>query len=104
MNRYLDIFLVILALLASSTYALSSLGPKSLRRRMWQSLARAVARAPSLLHLHGLARRLDAVADKAADKAAGGCGGCGTCAAEQPAAGPALPEVRVPLPKIDRRG
>ena len=45
MNRFLDNSLVMLALLASGAYALSSLGPKSLRRRMWGTLARIAARA-----------------------------------------------------------
>lgn len=99
MNRFLDNSLVMLALLASGAYALSSLGPKSLRRRMWGTLARIVARAPSFLRLDGLARRLDA----AAGKAAGGCGGCGSCASDQPAAESPSPEVRVPVAKIGRR-
>jgi hypothetical protein len=100
MNRTLENSLVILALLASSAYALSSLGPKSLRARMWGTLARGAARAPSFLRLGGLARRLDA----SAGKAGGGCGGCGSCASDQPGAEPASPEVRVPVAKIGRRG
>jgi hypothetical protein len=99
MNRFLDNSLVVLALLVSGWYALSSLGPKSLRMRLWRTLARAAARAPSFLRLEGLARRLDA----AAGKASGGCGGCGSCASDQPAAKPTLPEVRVPVAKIGRR-
>lgn len=99
MNRILDNSLVILALLASSAYALASLGPKSLRARMWGTLARGAARAPSFLRLDGVARRLDAAAGKA-----GGCGGCGGCASDQPGAGPASPEARVPVDKIGRRG
>ncbi len=100
MNRFLDVTLVLLALLASGTYALSSLGPKSLRARMWGRLARIVARAPRFLRLGGLARGLDA----AAGKAAGGCGGCGSCASDQPAADSRVPEVRVPVARICRRG
>ena len=99
MNRYLDNALVILALLASSAYVLSSLGPKSLRARMWGTLARGAARAPSFLRMDALARRLDA----AAGKAGGGCGGCGSCASDQPAAESPSPEVRVPVAKIGRR-
>ncbi len=98
MNRLLDNSLIVLALLASGCYALSSLGPKSLRMRLWGALARAAARAPSFLHLDSLARRLDA-----AGKASGGCG-CGGCASDQPAADPPTPEVRVPVAKIGRRG
>jgi len=100
MNRVVDNSLVVLALLASGAYALSSLGPKSLRRRMWGTLARVVARAPSFLRLDRLARRLDA----AAGQAVGGCGGCGSCASDQPAADSPSPEVRVPAAKIGRRG
>ena len=99
MNRVVDNSLVVLALLASGAYALSSLGPKSLRRRMWGTLARAVARAPSFLRLDGLARRLDA----AAGKAVGGCGGCGSCASDEAAADSPSPEVRVPVAKIGQR-
>ncbi len=99
MNKLLDNSLVALALLASGWYALSSLGPKSLRTRLWGALARAAAHAPSFLQLGGLARRLDA-----AGKAAGGCGGCGSCASDQPAAETPTPEVRVPVAKIGRRG
>jgi hypothetical protein len=96
----LDHALVVIALLASSAYALSSLGPKSLRARMWRALARSAARAPSLLRLEALARRFDA----AAAKAGAGCGGCGSCASDQPGAEPASPEVHVPAAKIGRRG
>src|ERR1022692_4080587 len=98
MNRFLDNSLVVLALLASGWYALSSLGPRSLRKRLWGALARVAARAPSFLRLDGLVRRLDA----AAGKAAGACGGCGSCASDQPAAESTLPEVRVPAAKIGR--
>ena len=83
MNRFLDNSLVMLALLASGAYALSSLGPKSLRRRMWGTLARIAARAPSFLRLDRLARRLGA--------------------SDQPAAESPSPEVRVPVAKIGRR-
>jgi hypothetical protein len=105
MNRYFENALVILALLASCAYVLSSLGPKSLRVRMWGILARSAARAPSLLRLDALARRLEA----AAAKAGGGCGGCGSCASDRAGAGPAsaetrVSEVRVPATKISRRG
>jgi len=99
MSRYLDNSLVVLALLASGWYALSSLGPKSLRARLWGALARAAARAPSFLKLGALGRRLDA-----AGKASGACGGCGSCAADQPAAEAPTPEIRVPVEKIGRRG
>jgi hypothetical protein len=99
MNRFLDTSLVVLALLASGWYALSSLGPRSLRTRLWGVLARAAARAPSFLQLGGLARRLEA-----AGKVSGACGGCGSCASDQPAAEVPTPEVRVPVAKIGKRG
>ena len=91
---------MILALLASSAYALSSLGPKSLRARMWGTLARGAARAPSFLRLDGVARRLDAAAGKAAAAAAVAAAALRI----SPAAGPASPEARVPVEKIGRRG
>jgi hypothetical protein len=99
MSRFLDNSLVVLALLASGWYALSSLGTKGLRMRLWGALARAAAHAPSFLQLDGLARRLDA-----AGKASGGCGGCGSCASDRPAAEAPTPEVRVPAAKIGKRG
>jgi hypothetical protein len=100
MNRILDNGLVALALAASVVYALASLGPKALRRRLRTALAQLLARAPVSLHLRGLARRLG----EAADKNAGACGGCDTCSAEpadssnKPAA-----EVHVPLARIGKR-
>ncbi|MGO9039611.1 MAG: DUF6587 family protein [Steroidobacteraceae bacterium] len=99
MNRFLDNSLVVLTLLASGWYALSSLGPKGLRMRLWGALARAAAHAPSFLQLAGLARRLDA-----AGKASDGCGGCGGCATDRPAGEARTPEVRVPAAKIGKRG
>ncbi len=100
MNRYLDNSLVVLALLVSGWYALTSLGPKSLRMRLWGALARTAASAPSFLRLGALSRRLDA----AAVKAAGGCGSCGSCASDQPPAEAPSPEIHVPVAKIGRRG
>ena len=101
MSRVFDDLLVALALLASAGYALSSLGPKSLRRRMWAALARLAARAPGALRSDRLARRLH---EAAAGGAQSGCGGCGSCGSEQSDADkPAVPEVRVPVAKIGRR-
>jgi len=100
MNRVLDNSLVGLALLASAGYALSSLGPKGLRRRMWAALARLAARAPAFLQLGRLARRLD----QASQKTAGACGGCGTCGSEPPDTHqPSASEFRLPAAKIGRR-
>ncbi|MGO9515024.1 MAG: DUF6587 family protein [Steroidobacteraceae bacterium] len=100
MNRVLDYSLVGLALLASAGYALSSLGPKGLRRRMWAALALLAARAPAFLRLSRLARRLD----EGSRQAAGACGGCGTCGSEPPDAHPpSASEFRVPAAKIGKR-
>jgi len=110
MNKVLDDGLVILLLLASVAYALSSLGPKGLRRRLWSALARAAARAPAGWHMAGLARRLD---QAAADKSASACGGCDNCGdgGENSEGGDSeggeqtntTSEIRVPLAKIGRR-
>lgn len=99
MNRIIDNGLVIVLLLASATYALSALGPKSLRQRMYGAAARVIASAPAAWHLASIAQRLDRAAS--ADGACGGCGTCGTDEAggEQKPAG----EVHVPIAKIGRR-
>ncbi|MGA2343519.1 MAG: DUF6587 family protein [Steroidobacteraceae bacterium] len=112
MNKLLDNGLVALALIASVGYALSSLGPKALRRRLWTALARLAASAPAGMQLKGIARRLE----EAAAKSSGACGGCGSCGSEtsdssaanggaasgEVASGRA-PEVRVPLESIGKR-
>jgi hypothetical protein len=102
MNRILDNFLVGLALLASAGYAFSRLGPKGLRTRMWAALAQAAARAPAILRLGGLARRLEAAA---AAKTKGACGGCDSCGSEPSSTTSTAPasEVRVPVSEIGRR-
>jgi hypothetical protein len=112
MSKLLDYGLVALALIASVGYALSSLGPKALRRRLWMVLARLAASAPPGMHLGGIAYRLE----EAAAKGAGACGGCGSCASETSdspagnagaanggAANGRAPEVRVPLESIGKR-
>ena|SRR5450631_1163248 len=101
MNRILDNTLVGLVLLVSAGYALSSLGPRSLRRRGLAALGQLAARAPSFLGLRRTAQWLDAAAGA---KPQGACGGCDSCGSE-PAAGEKLPaaEVRVPVEKIGRR-
>jgi uncharacterized protein DUF6587 len=96
-NRGFDDVLVALALMVSAAYVLLTLGPKGLRRRLWAALARRAEEAPAGLHLHGVARRLRAAADKTA-RACGGCDGCGP----EPAAGGSS-EARVPLSKVGRR-
>jgi hypothetical protein len=102
MNGFLDDFLVGLVLVAGFGYAAYSLGPKKLRARMALGLAGVFARAPGLLGLRGLARRLEAAGNA---KAGGACGGCDTCGSEQPAqkAADASGEVRIPLTSIGKR-
>jgi hypothetical protein len=100
MNRVLDNGLVALVLLASVGYALSSLGPKTLRRRLWSALAHLASNAPASLRLQGMAQRLQA----AADKTGGSCGGCGSCEPESSDADKkSASEVRVPLTRIGKR-
>jgi len=97
MNSVIDNSLVGLALLASAGYALSSLGPRSLRRRLLAALSRATA-------FLGLRRTAGRLAVKSAGKAQGACGGCDSCGSEQPPAAEApAAEVTVPVGKIGRR-
>lgn len=102
MNAFLDDTLVAIVLAASVGYALFSLGPKPLRRRLRTALADLAARAPARMHLGAVERRLREAADSSA------CGGCGSCetpskdaAAAGSASGPT--EIRVPAAKIGRR-
>ena len=101
MNSILDNALVGLALLASASYAVVSLGPRSLRRRILGVLSHGAARAPAFLGLGRAAQRLAAAS---AAKAQGACGGCDNCGSEA-APAPQVPkaEVRVPLARIGRR-
>src|SRR5271155_2685120 len=112
MNKLLDNGLVALRVIASLGYALSSLGPKAPRTRLWTALARLAASAPPGMHLGGIARRLE----EGAAKSSGACGGCGSCGSEtsdsSAASGGAAngraplgraPEVRVPLESIGKR-
>jgi hypothetical protein len=101
MNSVIDNSLVGLALLGSAGYALLSLGPRSLRRRLLAALSRLIARAPAVLGLRRTAQWL-AVASK--PKASGACGGCDSCGSEQaPASKSPVADVRVPVAKIGRR-
>lgn len=101
MNRVLDNSLVAIALLVSAGYAVSSLGPKSLRRRLLAALSRVMARAPAMLRLRRTAQWLAVAAD---GKAQGACGGCDSCGSEQaPAQKQPENEVSVPVEKIGRR-
>jgi hypothetical protein len=106
MNSILDNSLVGLVLIISAVYAVSSLGPRSLRQRLLAALSRVLARAPAFLGLGRLARWLAAAA---ARKAQGACGGCDSCGSEHTPAQKSsseksrAAEVRVPLAKIGRR-
>jgi len=101
MNSILDNSLVGLALAVSAGYALSSLGPRTLRRRLLAALSRLIARAPAVL---GLRRTAQWLAAAAAGKAHGACGGCDGCGSEQaPSSKSPGADVRVPAAKIGRR-
>jgi hypothetical protein len=106
MNSILDNFLVGLALLVSAGYAVSSLGPRSLRQRLLAALSRLLARAPAFPGLGRMARWLAAAS---AGKAKGACGGCDNCGSEQASVEKSstqdsrAAEVRVPVTKIGRR-
>jgi Family of unknown function (DUF6587) len=101
MNSILDNSLVGLALVVSAGYALSSLGPRSLRGRLLATLSRLLARAPVVL---GLRRAAQWLADASKAKAPGACGGCDSCGSGQvPASKSPVADVRVPVSKIGRR-
>lgn len=102
MNSVLDDSLVGLALLASAGYAISSLGPRTLRRRMFAVLSHLTARAPRFLRLGRIAQRFALASN---GKAQGACGGCDSCGSEPAVPDPKSPasEVRVPVGKIGRR-
>ena len=102
MNTVLDNFLVAVLLLASVSYAVYKLGPRTLKRRILQTLGRAMAAAPVFLKLGRAAQKLDAAS--AAGKALGACGGCDNCGTEsssEPQSSAA--EIKVPVEKIGRR-
>jgi hypothetical protein len=101
MNGILDDSLVGLALLASVGYAMASLGPRSLRRRILGVLGRVAGRAPAFLGLGRMAKRLAAASVAKAQGACGGCDNCGSEATPAPQAPKA--EVRVPVARIGRR-
>jgi hypothetical protein len=101
MNGILDNFLVGLALIVSAAYAVASLGPKSLRRRLLAAFGRVMARAPAYLHLQRAGQWFTV---RSAGEASGACGGCDGCGSDQgPAREPQESEVNVPVAKIGRR-
>jgi hypothetical protein len=102
MNAVLDNFLVGVLLLASVAYAVYKLGPRTLKRRILQTVSRAMAAAPAFLRLRRAAQKLDAAS--AAGTAQGACGGCDNCGTEsssQPQSSSG--EIKVPVAKIGRR-
>jgi hypothetical protein len=101
MHSFLDDSLVGLVLLASVIYAVFSLGPRTLRRRLLAAASALLRRLPKFLGLHDVAVRLDTTASA---KAKGACGGCDNCGSEQSPAAPASgSEFRIPLSKIGKR-
>lgn len=101
MSGILDNILVGLVLLLSLGYAAASLGPRSLRKRILQSLSRVAGRAPAFLGLKKAALRLGAASTA---KAQGACGGCDDCGGEtEPKAAGSSSEIKIPVGKIGRR-
>jgi hypothetical protein len=101
MSGILDNFLVGLALIVSAAYAVASLGPKSVRRRLLGGLGRLLARAPAFLHLQRAARKFTVAS---AGKPPGACGGCDSCGSDQdPSHEPPESEINVPVAAIGRR-
>jgi hypothetical protein len=101
MNGFLDNFLVGLVLVVSAVYAVFSLGPRSLRRRVLAALSRVTAHASAFPGLRRASRWLAAAS---AGKAQGACGGCDSCGSEQSSAQKApAAEITVPVAKIGKR-
>jgi hypothetical protein len=104
MNTVLDDSLVALLLLISAGYAVSSLGPRSLRRRLLAVISRVLARASAVPGFRHISQRLAAAST---GKGQGACGGCDSCESEQSGAeksSPPAAEIRVPLGRVGRRG
>jgi len=99
MNRWLDGLSVAALLFAGFVYSLAALGPKSLRKRMFGSVAGALARLPAAFGLRGWAFRL-----AAASQTKGSCGGCSSCATADAAdTASTPPEVHIPASSIGKR-
>jgi hypothetical protein len=97
MNAVLDDLIVAGVLLASLSYAVVKLGPRTLRKRIVGALGLVLGSAPAFLKLTGVAQRLAAASGKAR-AACGSCDNCGTESLPQPP-----PEFSVPVAKISRR-
>ena len=105
MNTVLDNFLVGVLLLASVSYAVYKLGPRTLKRRILQTFSRAMAAAPVSFGLGRVAQKLDTAS--AAGKTPGACGGCDNCgtesSSEPQSTSASSAEIKVPVAKIGRR-
>jgi hypothetical protein len=101
MNAVLDNFLVGVLLLGSVSYAVYKVGPRTLKRRILQTLIRAAAAAPAFLRLGRVAQKLDAASAGKTQGACGGCDNCGTESSSEPQSSSA--EIKVPVAKIGRR-
>lgn len=99
MNAVLDDVLVGAVLLISLGYALTKLGPRSLRKRIFAALGRLLAAAPAIFRLETVAQRLA----NASGKTQGACGGCDNCGSESSEAPPQHSEISVPVARIGRR-
>jgi hypothetical protein len=101
MNVVLDDSLVGLVLLASATYAVASLGPRTLRVRILSGLGRAAARLPAAFGLGSTGRRITAAATA---KTAGSCGGCDGCGSDgdRTVGGGATPTAGAPRANVPR--
>jgi hypothetical protein len=104
-NSLLDDVSVGLVLAASAGYAVFSLGPRTLRRRMLESTSALLIRLPTGFGLRALALRMQS----AATTAKGACGGCDSCEPQPPGAttsaatkAPA-PEIRIAVSTIGKR-
>ncbi|HZE43213.1 MAG TPA: DUF6587 family protein [Steroidobacteraceae bacterium] len=101
MNAVLDNFLVGVLLLASVGYAVYRLGPRTLKRRILQTISCAMAAAPAFFKLGRAAQKLDAASLGSAQGACGGCDNCGTESSSEPQSSSG--EIKVPVEKIGRR-
>ena len=101
MNAVLDNFLVGVLLLVSVGYAVYKLGPRTLRKRILETMSRAMAAAPASLKLRRVVQKLDAASLGKAQGACGGCDNCGTESSSEPKVSSA--EINVPVAKIGRR-
>lgn len=99
MNAVLDDLLVGAVLLISLGYAVIKLGPRTLRKRIFEALSQVLAGAPAFLGLKKVAQRLA----NAPGKAQGACGGCDNCGTESSSAPPQQSEINVPVNRIGRR-